>query len=378
MDTSRTGTVKTAFSSIILTPRIKRKHLRKYSWLPDVLRVKNTIIKRIAGPVLTVTLFAVLICYMWSKGQKVALPNSIVPLLSVVVGLILVFRNSTSYDRYWEGRKCFSSMTSHVRNFARLTWVNVGLPPAGPAPSGTKGKTPSSDVTEHQLHRRKVEALKLALAFAFAVKHYLRGEEGTEYEDYIGVLPPSFARFDEIGYNTQKTVSTATYAATERANSLALSDGSLSGRSSPDGSRTGTNKRLRVKRSNPNVASPTTPLLRGTHRSVQFHPYADEASLPLPLVIAHELARIIYGFRRDGFLETVGPAGTNSLNQVIQSMVNELSSMERVANTPIPKACVYIIPGHSFQLLSALWHRWYSLEAMCHPLPLCAPVHPHQ
>jgi len=25
--------------------------------------------------------------------------------------------------------------------------------------------------------------------------------------------------------------------------------------------------------------------------------------------IAHELNRIIYGYRRDGFLETVGPAG---------------------------------------------------------------------
>lgn len=30
--------------------------------------------------------------------------------------------------------------------------------------------------------------------------------------------------------------------------------------------------------------------------------------------IAHELARVIFKFKRDGFLETLGPAGTNTMN----------------------------------------------------------------
>lgn len=30
--------------------------------------------------------------------------------------------------------------------------------------------------------------------------------------------------------------------------------------------------------------------------------------------IAHELTRIIFNFRREGFLETVGPAGTPEIN----------------------------------------------------------------
>lgn len=50
------------------------------------------IIGRIVGPVITVTLFATLVTVAWSKGYKLVLTNSIVPLLSVVVGLILVFR----------------------------------------------------------------------------------------------------------------------------------------------------------------------------------------------------------------------------------------------------------------------------------------------
>ena len=30
--------------------------------------------------------------------------------------------------------------------------------------------------------------------------------------------------------------------------------------------------------------------------------------------IAHELSRRIFLFKRDGYLETIGPAGTNALN----------------------------------------------------------------
>ncbi|KAJ8454518.1 hypothetical protein ONZ45_g19274 [Pleurotus djamor] len=304
----------------------------QYSWLPDVFRIKGSILGRIFGPVTTVTLFAVGTCYAWSIGKPVMLTNSIVPLLSVVVGLILVFRNTTSYDRYWEGRKCFSQLTSNVRNLSRLLWINVGLPPTGDQPATVKGKTPTTDVTQAQLHKRKVEALYLCLAFAYSVKHYLRGEDGTNWPDYAGVLPASFARFDESGYNTQKTLRPDTYEAT-RTNSVDRSEPSISGRSSPDAT-----KRIRVKRSNPKVSGSTTPLLAGTHRTVEFHPYADEASLPLPLVISFELTRAIYGFRRDGFLETIGPAGMNAMNALIQSMVDQLGAMERVANTPIPKS----------------------------------------
>ncbi|KDQ33548.1 hypothetical protein PLEOSDRAFT_1110627 [Pleurotus ostreatus PC15] len=329
------GTVKSSFSSLLPTlhSKIKRKHLRKYSWLPDVFRLNGSIVGRIFGPVVTVTLFAAGVAYAWSKGKAVVLTNSIVPLLSVVVGLILVFRNTTSYDRYWEGRKCFSQMTSNVRNLTRFIWVNVGIPPAGDQPNGIKGKTPVSSVTPSQLHRRKIEALHLCLSFAFAAKHYLRGEDGIHWDDYEGVLPASFSRFDETGYNTQKTGKTLNYSAT-RDTSSGRSDDSQSGRSSPDAT-----KRVRVKRSNPKISGTTTPLLGGTHRTVEFHPFqAYEASLPLPLIISHQLTRTIYEFRRDGFVETIGPAGMNAMNQLIQSMVDQLGSMERVANTPIPKS----------------------------------------
>ncbi|KAJ6455774.1 Bestrophin, RFP-TM, chloride channel-domain-containing protein [Mycena sanguinolenta] len=332
----------------------------RYSWLPDVFRIKGSIISRIFGPVLTVTLFATAAAYANEKGYSLSLTNSIVPLLSVVLfNYVLFVRHvltycsetgmlsllsafdsligtRTSYDRYWEGRKCFGTLTSNVRNLSRLVWIQVAIPPSDDErPSHAKGKTPVTDMTSHELTRRKIEVLRLALAFVFAVKHYLRGEDGMHWEDYRGVLPTSFIRPDEIGYNTQRSTAPGSYAATKNSSS-----GNLSGTSSPDTlNRPDATKRVRPKRSKHQINS-TTPLLHGTsgttNRVVEFHPFADEASMPLPLAIAHEITRSLFNFRRQGFMETLGPAGANAITALVQSMVDQMTSMERVANTPIP------------------------------------------
>ncbi|KAF9036757.1 Bestrophin, RFP-TM, chloride channel-domain-containing protein [Panaeolus papilionaceus] len=336
------GTVKSLSSVLpsIQAPRIKRKHLRKYSWLPDVLRLKGSIISRILGPVLTVTLWAALVCYAKTHGYEIISANSIVPLLSVVVGLILVFRNGTSYERYWEGRKAFASMVTITRNMSRMIWINTAVPPpAETQPADIKGKTPITHVTETQLRRRKIDTLKLCLSFVYATKHYLRGEDGFNYADLQSVLPASFIR--HYGGHTGTG-----YGGTQRSNTIATSfgngeslensrDNSISGRDTPE-SRPDATKRIRVKRSKQQLQDSTTPLLSDSHRTIDFQSFSDDISLPLPLLISHELSRTIFGFRRDGFLETVGPAGLNGITQMISGLVEQLTAMERIANTPIP------------------------------------------
>ncbi|KAK0503047.1 Bestrophin, RFP-TM, chloride channel-domain-containing protein [Armillaria luteobubalina] len=274
-------------------PKIRRRHLRKYSWLPDVLRIKGSIIPRVWGPVLTVTIFATFVAYAHTKGHHVQLTNSVVPLLSVVVGLILVFRNGTSYDRYWEGRKSFASMTSNIRNLSRLIWVNVAPPPSDQEIS-IKGKT--KIITPK--HTTFVE------------------KTGTNWDDYRGLLPPSFLQAEDMGYRSD------TYSAT-RSSSPSPSDSS-SGAASID--RPNATKRVRVKRSKPHLVSQTTPLL-----SIQF---VEETSLPLPLIISHELGRMIFHFRRDWTIRDRWPS-RHECNDAI-GMVDQMTTMERVANTPIP------------------------------------------
>jgi len=46
------------------------------------------IIKRILGPVLTITIWTTIICVLWDRGHNVSLTNSVVPLLSVVVSAL--------------------------------------------------------------------------------------------------------------------------------------------------------------------------------------------------------------------------------------------------------------------------------------------------
>ncbi|CDO69047.1 hypothetical protein BN946_scf184834.g54 [Trametes cinnabarina] len=331
------------------------------------------IVPRIIGPVLTVTIFAIGTAYLWDLGYDISLTNSVVPLLSVVVGLLLVFRQvTTSYDRYYEGRKDFGTMVSHIRNLTRLIWVNVSTPPVDDT---AKGKSPASNLTPTQLRRRKVDAIKLCLCFAYAVKHYLRGEDGLEWEDYAGILPPSTARLaqglyapsnKDYRYSSGTVVTKspsmyASYAATEhttRQHSGVASP--LTAGGTPPGEAAGTGveidiergrarsrsadatKRIRVKRSKDKLKQPgktaTTPLISSLQQTIDFHTNPDALSTPLPMVIAHELSRTLFKFRRDGYLETVGPAGVNAMNQMVQGMIDMMTCMERVANTPIPRS----------------------------------------
>lgn len=102
--------------------------------------------------------------------------RSVVPLLSVVVGLLLVFRNQTAYARWDDGRKSFGTTISTVRNLARLTWVNVG-PPHAVGRINSEGKKVSSLDVEYgdDDRRKKRKALRLMVAFVVAAKHHVGG-----------------------------------------------------------------------------------------------------------------------------------------------------------------------------------------------------------
>src|SRR3954467_1926460 len=39
-------------------------------------------------------------------------------LLGIVLGLFLVFRTNTAYDRWWEGRRLWGGLVNSARNFA--------------------------------------------------------------------------------------------------------------------------------------------------------------------------------------------------------------------------------------------------------------------
>ncbi|THG97184.1 hypothetical protein EW026_g4768 [Hermanssonia centrifuga] len=238
---------------------------------------------------------------------------------------------------------------SQVRNLSRLIWINVAVPPAD---DSSKGKSSAATLTAKELRRQKVQAMKLCVCFTFAVKHYLRGEDGLDWDDYIGILPPSVTRLARPS-TSRRSSGWTSYAATAKTSGTDSGTASrdeqdvedTTSESGPEIRRENADatKRIRVKRSKDRlkqggVRNSRTPLLSALHQTIDFNPNPENLSTPLPLVIAHELARMIFVFKKDGYLETIGPAGTNAMNQLVQGMVDMMSNMERVANTPIPRS----------------------------------------
>jgi putative membrane protein len=76
---------------------------------------------------------------------------------SIVLGLLLVFRTNTAYDRFWEGRKFWGTLINNVRNLARQIWVAIE----------------EKDPQDIEL---KKSILRLLPAFAVAMKLHLRQE----------------------------------------------------------------------------------------------------------------------------------------------------------------------------------------------------------
>ena len=79
-------------------------HRKKPRRWPLVLRfIKGAIHVDITIPVVLHASFAAVIAYIdVIREDHIGLPSSIIPSLSIVVGLMLVFRNQTSYDRFWQ------------------------------------------------------------------------------------------------------------------------------------------------------------------------------------------------------------------------------------------------------------------------------------
>ncbi|KAF2633070.1 UPF0187-domain-containing protein [Macroventuria anomochaeta] len=131
--------------------------------LPLVLRfAKGSIHSAIYIPVVLHSLFTALVVYLDTYPHiHISIPATIIPSLSIVVGLMLVFRNSTSYDRFWTGRNCVTAVGTSVRNLARIFLVN------------SQDQHGKSTPEERKDTERTVRVL---IAVLYAIKHNLRAE----------------------------------------------------------------------------------------------------------------------------------------------------------------------------------------------------------
>lgn len=148
---------------------------RKPRRIPLVLRfTRGSIHSIVFVPVLLHSLWTALIVFLDTRVlTSLGLPATIVPSLSIVVGLMLVFRNSTSYDRFWTGRNCLTTIGTSVRNLARIVLVNAKGKDVALGDSGL-GHTRGG--LDPDLRRDTEHVLKVLIAVLYAIKHNLRAE----------------------------------------------------------------------------------------------------------------------------------------------------------------------------------------------------------
>ncbi|KAF5858773.1 hypothetical protein ETB97_003775 [Aspergillus alliaceus] len=168
---------------------------------PLVFRfIKGAIHGAIIVPVLFHALFtAFVVCLDLYIFDTVGLPSSIIPSLSIVVGLMLVFRNQTSYNRFWDGRTSLTTLTTCIRNLVRTTLTN--------------GYKPSHPLTPYE--REDIErTIRILMAIPYAVKNHLRAEWGVAFSafsdvgedgvaaynpDYVNLLPKGLEGHESEG-----------------------------------------------------------------------------------------------------------------------------------------------------------------------------------
>ncbi|HEY9885491.1 MAG TPA: bestrophin family ion channel [Thermosynechococcaceae cyanobacterium] len=139
-------------------------------WFQTAFQIKGSVIPSIFGRTVLCGLFGVVISVLFHFKQPVAMPTlaSLIP--NIVLGLLLVFRTNTAYERFWEGRKCWGTLINTVRNLARQIWLAIAV------------STPEE-------RTQKIVVLRMLVAFCVATKLHLRQESLND--ELSKLLPPA-------------------------------------------------------------------------------------------------------------------------------------------------------------------------------------------
>ena len=150
----------------------------KHSWFAIAFRFKGSVIPEILPRVILCGVFGLFIYFLHYLKLRVSYPALGILIPSLVLGLLLVFRTNTAYERYWEGRKAWGNIVNGIRNLARQILVTID---------------------NHQPDSDKIAALYLLPAFAIASKLHLRHEEiNSELEPLLS--PYQYQKLQSINH----------------------------------------------------------------------------------------------------------------------------------------------------------------------------------
>ena len=91
------------------------------NWLRILLDFPHSpVFRTLALDVVGAGLYAALVVWVETDYFRVAVPlgPSLLSILGIILGLLLVFRTNTSYDRWWEGRRLWGQLVNISRGLA--------------------------------------------------------------------------------------------------------------------------------------------------------------------------------------------------------------------------------------------------------------------
>jgi putative membrane protein len=254
--------------------------------------------------------------YITHRSYVVGINQLLLTVLGFVVGLALSFRSSTAYERYGEGRKYWAQLTLASQNLARLIWIHA---------DEREGEFQKKDLLA------KISCMNLIVAFSVALKHKLRFEPYTHYDDIkhlVGHLDTYAKAADQPDTNKKQSV----FKTVGQFLGLPMAE---------------SNPRKFIKRSNKPLGN--LPLEILTHLSAYMKTIYDNGTFKVSIY------------------------QTQSLN-AITTMNDVLTGTDRILNTPLPIAYsiaisqitwVYILLL-PFQLFKSL--GWVTVRLL---IPLC-------
>ncbi|MCA9189525.1 MAG: bestrophin family ion channel [Pirellulaceae bacterium] len=130
-----------------------------HNWRSHLLDIRGSMVREIVWRMSFFIGWSLLVVAIVERFQLgVMLDLSVHSLVGLAIGLLLVFRTNSSYDRFWEGRKLWGGIVNTSRNLARA--ITVHLP------------------DQPQLQR---ELLPWVIAFPYAAMHALRKPPFAEF-----------------------------------------------------------------------------------------------------------------------------------------------------------------------------------------------------
>lgn len=90
-----------------------------HKWLDHFFDWRGSLVREIIGRVMLCVVWSAVVVAFHKHVRDVSMPSLLHTLMGVAMGMLLVLRTSSSYDRFWEGRKLWGGIVNETRNLVR-------------------------------------------------------------------------------------------------------------------------------------------------------------------------------------------------------------------------------------------------------------------